>query len=85
MDTRTVGHTYFHTAYCAPDVPVFHTAETQEIEAPFRSGKGVVFRMPLTRRAVVVGRWTGQKSEFDALSSAIRMSPVDPADFVGDL
>lgn len=85
MDTKTIGSTYLHTAYCAPDVSVFHTAETQEIEEPFRTGKCVVFRLPLTRRAVVVGRWVGQKSEFDALSSAIKMSPVDRADFEGDL
>lgn len=67
MDTKTLGRIYFHTAYCAPDVPVFHTAETNEIEEPFRYGKGLVFRFPLTRRVIVIGRWVGERSETEAM------------------
>lgn len=67
MNAKTLGNIYFHTAYCAPDVPVFHTAETTEIEEPFRYGKGLVFRLPLTRRAIVVGRWKGEQFENAAM------------------
>lgn len=37
--------------------PLTETARPRELEQPFRLGQGRVFRVPLTRRALVVGYW----------------------------
>ena len=51
--------------------PLCERGNTQEIEHPFRTGSSLVFRAPLTRRAVAVGWWTGQREEEDALMGAL--------------
>lgn len=50
---------------------VLERAETQEIEDPYRFGKGWCLRLPLTRKAVVVGKWIKQYEESTALTVAI--------------
>lgn len=50
---------------------------TQEIDWPYRTGVSVVARMPWSTRAFVVGRWTGQRPEEDALSAAIGARRID--------
>lgn len=57
--------------------PFLDLGSTYEIEEPYRSGESLVFRVPLTRRAVVVGRWVGVMSEDQALRTAIRMRELD--------
>lgn len=37
--------------------PLSETARPRELEQPYRQGHGRVFRLPLTRRALVVGYW----------------------------
>jgi hypothetical protein len=37
--------------------PLHETARPRELEQPYRAGHGHIFRIPLTRRAVVVGYW----------------------------
>lgn len=63
---------YLHTMkYPSRKFPLTEPGDTQEIESPYRVGKGRVFRIPLTTRAVVVGRWEGHREEHDALTDAI--------------
>jgi len=50
---------------------VFEKAETQEIEDPYRFGKGYCLRLPLTRLAIVFGKWIIQYTESQALTNAI--------------
>jgi len=52
-------------------------AETQEIDEPFRSGKGWAIRMPFTRKALVIGVWKTSYTESEALTYAIRGRVVD--------
>lgn len=51
--------------------PLLEMGDTQEIEWPYRTGRGLVVRAPMSRQAVVVGRWLGHMDEEHALSSAI--------------
>jgi len=37
--------------------PLSETARPRELEQPYRRGHGRVFRLPLTRRALVLGYW----------------------------
>lgn len=64
-------------AYPSTQYPVAEVGDTQEIEWPFRTGRALVLRAPLTKQAVVVGRWVGQKDEVDALESAIGARELD--------
>lgn len=42
----------------APKTPPLHeTARPRELEQPYRTGHGHMFRIPLTRRGVVLGYW----------------------------
>ena len=45
--------------YPRKNVPLTEIGETQEAEYPWRIGKCRVFRLPFTRRAIAVGKWTG--------------------------
>lgn len=63
--------------YPTKNFPVFDRGDTQEIDWPFRTGKAIVTRIPFTRRAIVVGRWIGKRSEEDALTSAIHARSID--------
>ena len=66
------SNTYTHLMeYPTKKFPVIDRGHTQEIEYPFRAGSGLVFRIPFTRRAVVVGRWTSETPEEEALTGAI--------------
>jgi hypothetical protein len=51
---------------------LWEKAETQEIDEPFRSGSGWAIRLPLTRKAMVIGTWKAAYSESEALTYAIR-------------
>ena len=53
---------------------------TQEIEEPFRTSTPLIFRLP-NYKALVVGRWTGAKSEEEALNSALERRDVTYDDF----
>jgi hypothetical protein len=65
---------YVHTMkYPSRKFPITEPGSTQEIESPYRIGYGRVFRIPLTRSAVVVGRWKESREEQDALTGAIGM------------
>lgn len=70
--THTVGKYFWHGFIYPIKPPVlFEKSETQEIEEPYRGGHGYAIRLPLTRLALVVGKWTNQYSESMALTRAI--------------
>ena len=52
---------------------------TQEIEPPYRYGRSLVIRVPLTRQAMVVGKWTSNDDEDSALRRAIMARDLDVA------
>ena len=53
---------------------------TQEIEEPFRTSKPFILRLPKFK-ALVCGRWTGLKTEEEALSVALETREVTYDDF----
>jgi hypothetical protein len=63
--------------YPTTKFPVVDVGQTQEIDWPFRTGKGLVLRLPFTRRALVVGVWTGKQDETSALTNAIGARSID--------
>ena len=70
---RDIGPFYWHTlVYPVKPKELWEKAETQEIDTPFRGGVGVSIRLPLTRLALVVGKWTSRFEESQALTNAIR-------------
>jgi len=70
--THDIGNFYWHTmVYPVKPPVVFDRAETQEIEEPYRGGKGWAVRLPFTRLSLVVGMWKERYSEGVALTRAI--------------
>ena len=70
--THDVGSFYWHTMVYPVKPPVlFEKAETQEIEEPYRFGKGYCIRAPFTRVSLVLGKWVRRYSESEALTVAI--------------
>jgi len=70
--THDVGKFYWHTLVYPIKFKGFtDKAETQEIEHPYRAGNGVAIRLPLTRLAIVVGKWGKSLPEGEALTRAI--------------
>ena len=84
--THDFGKKYFWHFMVYPLKPkvVFETSTTQEIEDPFRFGKGVVFRLPLTRLSIVIGKWVARYEESQALTNAIAGRPVEQDEFDWD-
>ena len=70
--THSVGKYYWHKfKYPVKLKGLKDLAETQEIDPPFRYGKGVALRVPFTKFALVVGRWDKSFDEGVALTRAI--------------
>lgn len=76
-----IGKRHFVHAmkYPTKRFPLIDRGETQEIEQPYRNGTAVVFRVPLSRTAVVFGRWQTRFSEETALRRAIQARDLDVA------
>ena len=53
---------------------------TQEIEEPFRTAQPFLVRLP-KYKALAFGKWTGFKTEDEALNSALEMREVTYDDF----
>jgi hypothetical protein len=53
---------------------------TQEIEPPYRTSKPLIVRLP-AYKALVLGRWTGAKSEEEALNDVLQRRDVTYDDF----
>jgi hypothetical protein len=64
---------YVHRmAYPSTKFPLSERGFTQEIDFPYRDGKCLVVRIPLTRQAVCVGVWGDDRDEEEALTDALR-------------
>jgi hypothetical protein len=62
--THDIGNLYWHAIkYNAKPKEFFEKAESQEIEPPFRTGKGFAIRFPFSKRGLVFGWW--KKSGFE--------------------
>jgi hypothetical protein len=71
--THDIGSFYWHTInYGFKPKELWEKAESQEIDPPFRHGKGIAIRVPFTTRGVVLAKWkkTGF-SEAEALTYAV--------------
>ena len=53
---------------------------TQEIEKPFRTATPLLVRLP-NHKALALGRWTGSKTEEEALNDALQRRDVTYDDF----
>lgn len=53
---------------------------TQEIEEPFRTSKPYILRLP-KYHALVIGEWSGQKEEEEALNEALQRRDLTYEDF----
>ena len=53
---------------------------TQEIEPPYRTSKPLIVRLP-AYKALVLGRWTGAKSEEEALNDVLGRRDLTYDDF----
>ena len=70
--THDIGNVYWHTlVYPSKPKGLISKAETQEIEEPYRFGKGTCIRIPFTRLSLVLGLWVKEYSENQALTNAI--------------
>jgi hypothetical protein len=57
-----VGPFWFQRfVYPRHPAPLTETGLSQEREFPWREGRIRVFRMPLTRSAIALGKWTGEQ------------------------
>lgn len=52
-------------------------AETREYEPPYRVGTGTVYRIPLTHRGVMLGRWERVEDEDVAVWAAVGGHEMD--------
>lgn len=59
---------------------VIVTGWTQEIEEPYRTSEPYIIRLP-KYHALVIGKWTGQKDEEEALNSALQRRELTYEDF----
>jgi hypothetical protein len=83
--THDVGNFYWHTmTYPVKPGVVFDRAETQEIEEPYRGGKGWAIRFPFTRKAIVIGLWKARYTEGVALTRAINGRGIEESKFDWD-
>jgi hypothetical protein len=74
-------HKFYTQIFTYPEIPkVFvEKAYTQLIDPPFHTGVGIAFRVPFTKKALVLGVWVNTLDEGTALTHAIggRMLPID--------
>lgn len=86
METRDLGdHFYWHWAWY-PDRkhPRLDMTVTHEIDPPYRIGTAVVWRLPLMRRALVIGYWSMRhENEEDAILAATGGRVVREASVLG--
>jgi len=86
-ETHDLGRVFVHSIYLTENAPLFHTAETQELDDPFRtSPHSIVLRLWPSRRGVVLGWWhRGGLSEGEALRAGIRAHDTAVLDDSGHL
>ena len=69
--------------YPRRDVPLTEIGETQEQGYPWREGTCRVFRLPFSRHAIAIGKWTGQQPHETVDGTAsLTFRPLDhPEDY----
>jgi hypothetical protein len=73
MQTKDVGRLFFQKLYYRVDgPPLLGTEPVTEIEAPWRRATGLVFRVPLTKLALVIGWWGKPGNEDANLRTALK-------------
>jgi hypothetical protein len=74
LDTRDIYGTYlyWHWAWYTEDArkPWFDRTITHEIDYPYRLGHSTLWKMPCSRRVLVVGRWVARHEDEDAAIKA---------------
>lgn len=78
-NARSAGPVYWHTIRYPEglEVPILNRSSTTEVEPPYRHGRCAILRAPLTRRALVVGRWTCRLDADTAPLRALGMRVID--------
>lgn len=74
-------HRVYITTLRYPDkrnAPLIERGWTIETETPYRRGSSIVFRMPGSRHALVLGVWGSPQDEDEALRAAIGMRELTP-------
>jgi hypothetical protein len=88
-EPHTLGTLHWHTLRYPEwmPVPIVNRSTTTEIDPPFRTGPCWILRVPLTRTALVAGRWRERLDEPEAWQRALSMRVVEDngAGFEDDL
>ena len=84
--THDLGPFFLHSIYLTENAPLFHTAETQELDDPFRNSRSIVARLWPSRRGLVLGLWKSSGlSEGEALRAGIWAHGTDVLDDSGHI
>lgn len=77
-ETRDIGRVYVHSfKYPLRGAPLFERANTNEVEWPYRRGRGVMLRIGRFR-AIALGRWRDEeRDEDEALLEALEGEEMD--------
>jgi len=67
MTARTIIGPFWveRCSYPAPDAPLSQRGRGMEERHPWRYGDCHILRLPLTRHALAVGRWTDRQTQAD--------------------
>jgi hypothetical protein len=78
---ETYGQNLFATTLRYPSrrFPLSEKSRTVEVSAPWRIGMGRSFRVPFTRRALVIGRWGAAGEEEERLTEALGLAEFSAA------
>lgn len=71
-NTHGVGPFFVHAVNLRPQTPLLHTAQTDEIEPPYRQSKSLIVKV-WPGKGLVLGRWRNTyRNESDALYTAVQ-------------
>lgn len=74
MDIKSVKRVYWHILdYSIKPKELIMRAETVLTDPPYYKGKGLAFRAPFTKKALVIGWWIG---EYTFLYEAFGVRPL---------
>lgn len=81
MEPRTIGSLFWYLydyGHTGTRAPLFNWhGTTREVDPPYRYGACLILRLPLTSRALALGRWLGRlDSEDEAIYLAMGGRPV---------
>lgn len=79
MDPKTIGSLFWYVYdYGHTSAPLLNRhGSCREVDPPYRYGRSVILRLPLSGAALVIGKWEGQlESEDSAIYLATGGRPV---------